>query len=288
MINIPEKEVNFMRKYLAAALQLNSADNKENNLENIKKYVAQAAQKGAKLIAMPECANYEGFNIKQAAENIPDGETFRILSKLAAEYNVWLHCGSIYEKGIDERPYNCTMVINPQGQLMAKYHKMHPFDVELSDGTCVKESDDICPGEEMITVSTEEIGTLGLAICYDIRFGELFRLMALDGAEIFVTPANFTYTTGKDHWETILRTRAIENGCYVIAPCQTGQKCKFKAYGNSMIIDPWGKIIARAGEEEGIIMAEIDLDYVKKVRKQIFTLENRREDIYTLKYNKGE
>ena len=274
-----------MRKYTAAVIQIDSGNDKKINIEKISRFVQQAAEMGAKFIALPECSVYEGTDIKDAAEDIPDGETFGVFSALASEYNVYIHCGSIYEKGKDARPYNASVLISPDGKLMAKYHKMHPFDVELANGTWVRESDDICPGENIVAAESE-LGKISLAICYDIRFAEIFRLMALDGAEIFVTPANFTYTTGKDHWETILRTRAIENGCYVIAPCQCGEKCKFRAYGNSMIIDPWGNIVARAGEEECIITAEIDLDYVEKVRKQIFMLENRREDIYSLKYNR--
>ena len=280
------KGVNRMRKYTAAVIQIDSGNDKKKNIEKICHFVQQASEMGAEFIALPECSVYEGTDIKENAEEIPDGESFRCFSDLAKKYNVYIHCGSIYEKGKDERPFNASMLISPDGKLMAKYHKIHPFDVELSDGTWVRESDDICPGDSIVMAESDDIGKIGFAICYDIRFAEIFRLMALGGAEVFVTPANFTYTTGKDHWETILRTRAIENGCYVIAPCQCGEKSKFKAYGNSMIIDPWGNIIARAGEEECIITAEIDLDYVERVRKQIFMLENRREDIYSLKYNK--
>lgn len=174
------------------------------------------------------------------------------------------------------------MVINPNGELVAKYHKIHPFDVVISNGPTCKESDRICPGEGIVTVDTGEVGHLGLSICYDIRFCEMYRLMALEGAQIFLTPADFTMNTGKDHWETILRTRAIENGCYVIAPGQFGVKPRFQAYANSMIIDPWGNVIARASNKPCVITAEIHLDYLEKVRKQIFTLENRRPDIYDL------
>jgi len=274
-----------MRKFLAAAIQLDSQGNKMENLKNIYSLVEEAASKGARLIALPESANYDGTDFKSAAEDIPGGETFELMSYLAQKHGVWLHCGSIYEKNADDgRPYNCTMVINPQGELAAKYRKTHLFDIKLENsGLCVRESDDICPGNEIVTLDTGEVGVLGLSICYDIRFGEMFRLMALEGAEIFVTPADFTMNTGKDHWETVLRTRAIENGCYVIAPNQIGQKPKFSSYGNTMIIDPWGTVIARASDKVGVVMAEIDLDYAEKVRKQVFTLENRREDLYLLK-----
>ena len=131
-------------------------------------------------------------------------------------------------------------------------------------------------------MDTKEVGHLGLSICYDMRFGELFRIMALEGANILLCPANFTLNTGKDHWLPLLKARAIENSCYVIAPGQIGRKPRFQAYGHSMVIDPWGNVIACASDKPCFITAEIDLDYVQTVRQQIFTLENRRSDRYIL------
>lgn len=196
---------------------------------------------------------------------------------------VWLHCGSIYEKNPnDPRPFNSTMVIDPRGNLAAKYHKIHPFDVVIPNGPVNRESERICPGDEIVTVDTGEVGHLGLSICYDMRFAEMYRIMALEGAQILLMPADFTMPTGKDHWETILRTRAIENGCYVVAPAQYGVKPKFQAYANSLVVDPWGNVIARASNHPQVITAEIDLDYLQQVRRQIFTLENRRPDVYSL------
>lgn len=273
-----------MNKFVAAALQIDSQDNVDTNLENASILVKEAVDRGAKLIAMPENMHYVGPDSIGHAELVPGGKTFQLMSALAQKYNVWLHCGSIYEKNSkDSRPYNCTMVINPAGKLVAKYHKLHPFDVVITNGPTNKESDRICPGSEIVTVDTGEVGHLGLSICYDIRFGELYRIMALEGAQILLAPADFTMNTGKDHWEAILRTRAIENECYVIAPAQFGIKPKFQAYANSMIIDPWGNVIARASNRPNqVITAEIDLDYVEKVRNQTFTLANRRSDVYSL------
>ena len=174
-------------------------------------------------------------------------------------------------------------MINPQGELAARYRKLHPFDVVIPNGPEHRESRQVCPGREIVTVDTGEVGKLGLAICYDLRFGELFRLMALEGAQILLEPANFTMPTGKDHWEVLLRARSIENGCYVLAPAQCGQKPDFQAYGNAMIVDPWGTVIARASDRTQVVTAEIDLDYVAQVRRQLFTLENRREDVYSLR-----
>lgn len=272
-----------MNKFIAAAIQMDSTGNLQENLAAITDFVDEAAARGAKLIAMPENVNYVGTESAANAEEVPGGPTFRHLSALAQKHQVWLHCGSIYEKNPhDPRPYNCNMVINPKGELVAKYHKLHPFDVVIKNGPEVKESDRICPGSDIVTVDTGEVGHWGLSICYDIRFGEMYRLMALEGAQILFTPADFTMNTGKDHWEPLLRARAIENGCYVIAPGQYGIKPKFQAYGKSLIVDPWGNVIAKAPDHPCVITAEIDLDYLDKVRKQIFTLENRRSDLYSL------
>ena len=172
-------------------------------------------------------------------------------------------------------------MINPQGEIIAKYHKLHTFDVTLPDGTVCDESARIHPGDEIVTVDTE-LGKLGFAICYDIRFPELFRIMALEGAQVIFTPASFTMPTGKDHWEPILRTRAIENGLYIVAAGQIGKKARFAAYGNSMVVDPWGTVISRAKDQPGITYGEIDLDYLDKIRQQIPSLKNRRADVYTL------
>ena len=272
-----------MKKILAGVIQLDSQDDVQANLAAAEELIRGAAAQGAKLICMPESVNYVGPGIRDIAEAVPGGPTFQRFSALAKELNVWLHCGSIYAQSGEERPYNCTMVINPQGELAAHYEKLHPFDVSIGNGgPTVRESDRICPGQNIVTVDTKEVGHLGLSICYDMRFGELFRIMALEGANILLCPANFTLNTGKDHWLPLLKARAIENGCYVIAPGQIGRKPRFQAYGHSMVIDPWGNVIACASDKPCFITAEIDLDYVQTVRQQIFTLENRRSDRYIL------
>ena len=271
-----------MSRYLAAAIQMDTQADREENFRTLEKLIAQAAEQGAKLICMPECVTYLGRNIADAAEEVPGGPSFRFFSAQAKRHGVWLHCGSIYEKSGDQRPYNCTMLLNPQGELVARYRKLHPFDVVLPNGTSVRESDTIRPGDSIVTAQAGRLGRLGFAICYDMRFGELFRLMALEGAQIFVVPANFTLATGKDHWLPLLRARAIENGCYVIAPGQIGKKPQFEAFGHSLIIDPWGTVTACASHRPGVVLAEIDLDLEQQVRRQLFTLENRREDLYTL------
>lgn len=273
-----------MNRFIAAAIQMDSQDDVQQNLAAATAMIEQAAARGAKLITMPESMNYVGPDNAGHAEDVPGGPTFLQMAALAKKHSVWLHCGSIYEKAPgDPRPYNSTMVISPKGELVAKYHKIHPFDVVITNGPTNRESDRICPGSEVVTVDTGEVGHLGLSICYDMRFPELYRLMALAGAQILLAPADFTMNTGKDHWETLLRTRAIENGCYVIAPAQYGVKPKFQAYANTLIIDPWGNVIARASNHPCVITAEIDLDYLGQVRRQVFSLENRRPDIYDLR-----
>ena len=272
-----------MNKFTVAVLQLDSQDDVQKNLDTVVSFIEEAAARGAKLITMPERMNYVGLDNAGHAEEIPGGPTFQLMSEQAKKYGVWLHCGSIYEKNPnDPRPFNSTMVIDPRGNLAAKYHKIHPFDVVIPNGPVNRESERICPGDEIVTVDTGEVGHLGLSICYDMRFAEMYRIMALEGAQILLMPADFTMPTGKDHWETILRTRAIENGCYVVAPAQYGVKPKFQAYANSLVVDPWGNVIARASNHPQVITAEIDLDYLQQVRRQIFTLENRRPDVYSL------
>lgn len=273
-----------MTKFIAAAVQMDSQDDKMANLAAAEGYIRDAAARGARLVVLPESMNYIGRDMAQEAEAIPGGPTFQRLSGLARELDLWLEAGSIYESNPEDpaRPFNTTFLICPDGTLAAKYAKLHPFDVVLPNGVTSRESDRVCPGKKLTVVETD-LGKVGLGICYDIRFGEMFRIMALEGAKLFAVPANFTVNTGKDHWEVLLRARAIENECYVIAPNQMGKKPRFIAYGNSLMVDPWGTVIARASDKPGVITAEIDLDYVTKVRQSTFTLDNRRPDVYQLR-----
>lgn len=269
-----------MRKYMVAVVQMDTQNDKEANWAQIADYIDEAAEKGAKLVAFPEVVNILSEE-PEFAEMIP-GPTTELFMQKAKEHGIWVHGGSISEVNPEgERTYNTTVLINPQGEIAARYSKLHNFDMTLPDGSCVRESDKKEPGKEITTVQTE-LGHLAFAICYDMRFPELFRLMTLQGAEVIFLPANFTMPTGKDHWEPILRARAIENGCYIIAPNQTGVKEKFTAYGNSMVVDPWGAVIARASDKPGVILAEIDLDYLDAVRKRNPSVQNRRTDMYQL------
>lgn len=269
-----------MRKFMVAAVQMDTQNDKEANWRQMAAYIDEAAAKGAQMVAFPEVVNILSEE-PQYAETIP-GPTTELLAEKAREHQLWIHGGSISAVNPDGvRTYNTTVLINPQGEIVARYSKLHNFDMTLPDGSSVRESDRKEPGREIVTVETE-LGHLGFAICYDMRFPELFRLMTLAGAQIIFLPANFTMPTGKDHWEPLLRARAIENGCYLIAPNQVGVKEKFVAYGNSMIVDPWGTVIARASDKPGVILAEIDLDYLEAVRRRNPSVANRRTDVYQL------
>jgi len=273
-----------MRKFLIGIIQLDTQNDKGKNLAQICEYIDEAASKGAQLVALPEVMNLLGDNIGEGggAEPIP-GYSTEILARKAKELGIYIHCGSIKEEIPGEtKGFNTTVMLDREGRIIARYRKLHTFDVTLTDGTVCNESARIQPGAEIVTVDSD-LGKLGFSICYDIRFPELFRLLALDGAQIIFTPANFTLPTGKDHWEPILRARAIENGCYIVAPAQIGKKPNFTAFGNSLVVDPWGTVIARSKDQPGVTLAEIDLDFLDKIRGQIPSLKNRRSDIYELK-----
>jgi predicted amidohydrolase len=271
-----------MEKYLAAAIQLDSQQNKRENLKAIGELIDEAASKNAKIIGLPETITYIGVDeeVKDNAELI-GGETTQLLCEKAKKYNVWLHGGSFFElvEGQD-KVYNTTLLINPKGEIVAIYRKLHLFDVEIDSGHSIKESNIYLPGEEIVVAKTD-LGNIGLSICYDIRFPEIYRIMALMKAQVIFAPASFTLFTGRDHWEPILRARAIENGCYIIAPSQIGKKAMVQTNGKTMIIDPWGNVIAKASDYPSVILAEIDLQYVNSVRKQIPVLKNRRLEIYS-------
>lgn len=274
-------DMKHMRKYKIAAVQMDSGNDKMENLRTAEKYLEEAAGQGARLVCFPEDMNLVGKNRGEGGngEEIP-GVTTELLRRKATEYGIYIHSGS-FRKNIpgDSRYYNTSVLISPEGEIFGEYHKIHTFDVTLPDGTVSMESKQIRPGEQIVTVDTE-LGCLGFAICYDLRFPELFRAMALRGAQVIFVPANFTDATGRDHWEVLLRSRAIENGCYIIAPDQCGRKPAYLAHGNTMVIDPWGTVAARAAQEPGVIFAEVDLDVLSEVRRKIPSLANCRRDIF--------
>lgn len=272
------------RQYKIAIVQLQTSCQLKDNLVKIEKFIRVAAQEGAKLIAFPEVMNIIDSHMPSYSES-DGGETFRLLSRLAKTLGVYIHGGSWSETiPASKKHYNTSYLFDDKGIVVGKYRKIHTFDITDPSGQIYRESDTVTSGQEVVVVETP-LGKLGFAICYDLRFPELHRLLALKGAEIIFNPSDFNLMTGKDHWEVLLRARAIENGVYMIAADQYGQNAKMLAYGNSLVVNPWGTVIARAGDGEQILYADIDLDGLAEIRNRMQTLENRQSEVYRLSEN---
>jgi len=231
-----------MRSYLAAAVQMTASSSKEENLAKAETFVRLAAERGASVIVLPEVFAWRGPRAEEPAqiESIP-GPTSERLRELARRHGIYLLAGSFLEKSEESRAYNTSLLINPEGNILAHYRKIHLFDVDIPGQVRVKESDTKKPGQEVVICQTP-LGMFGLSVCYDLRFPELYRQLAQQGAEVMFVPSAFTFPTGAAHWEPLLRARAIENQTYIIAPNQIGKNTHgFADYGNSMIIDPGGK-----------------------------------------------
>ena len=266
------------KTFLAAAIQMTSGSDKSANLEKAERLIRLAAARGARFIGLPEVFNWRGKRTDEpaAAEGL-EGPTISAMARLARELEIHLLAGSITEDAPGEsRRYNTSVLLGPDGARLAIYRKIHLFDVDLPGLVTFKESDAKLPGTEVVTAATA-IGTVGLSVCYDIRFPELYRRLAFAGARILTIPSAFTFPTGEAHWEVLMRARAIENQCYVIAPAQFGPNVHgFIDYGNSMIVDPWGRALARAADTEGAVIAPIDLEYLERVRRELPSLANAR------------
>jgi len=264
-----------------ALVQMNSQDDRAQNHERAEGLVGQAAAWGPDLVVLPELWTYLGpaKRYAEVAEPIP-GETSELLARLAARYRFWLVGGSYVEAIPDQvRFYNTSLVFDPDGELVARYRKLHLFDVEV-EGKIYEESAAIAPGTETVVTKVAGVPT-GLSICYDLRFPELYRRLAVQGARLLTVPAAFTTETGKDHWEVLLRARAIENQAYVLAAAQCGPHPPGRScYGNSMIVDPWGVVLARGGYQEGVVVADVDLGHADRIRRSLPALANRREDVF--------
>ncbi len=267
-----------------AVIQVNSRDNPAENLTNVERFLDQAADMGAQFAGLPEYWSYLGpySGFDDAAQTIP-GPFVERLQEKARKHKMIVHGGSIVERHpeIAGKFYNTSVLINRDGEIAARYRKIHLFDVKLNNGEKHYESERIVPGNEIVTAEIDGI-TFGLAICYDLRFPELTRLLALHGAQILMMPAGFTMHTGRDHWEVLLRARAIENLYYVVAPAQVGMYPPNKqCFGRSMIVDPWGLVLAQAQDMPTVIMADLDLTRIDQARGQIPCLENRRPEAYS-------
>jgi deaminated glutathione amidase len=270
------------REMVAAAVQMSSTPDKRENFETAENLIRDAAKRGAELVALPEMWSCHGLDpvYRENAEPVP-GPTTEFLGSLAKELGVYLLGGSIFEGGEgSERLSNTSTFFAPDGELSAVYRKIHLFDVKAPDREYL-ESADIEAGSEVVTAKAGA-ATLGLSVCYDVRFPELYRMLALRGAEVFAVPAAFTLQTGRDHWELLLRARAVENQAFVVAPAQWGRKADGRwTYGRSMVVDPWGTVLATCPDRDGFALATLDLDYLDRFREEFPSLRNRRPDSYS-------
>lgn len=265
--------------------QLKVGRQKDENLRRAKEMIVRAAGRGAKMVALPEMFNcpYQASLFPEYAESFPEGPSVKMLSEIARALQIYVVGGSIPERA-GERVYNTSFIFGPGGELLGRHRKVHLFDVDLPGGVKVRESSTLAPGDGVTVVRTE-FCSVGVAVCYDVRFPELFRLMALAGAQAIVVPAAFNLTTGPAHWEITFRVRAVDNQVYVAdASPARDYTAGYVAYGHSLVVDPWGEILAAAGEGEEIIYAEIDLEKIEKVRRQLPLLQHRRTDLYKLNF----
>ena len=260
--------------------QMNTQDKKTKNLEAAEAAIDKLAAQGADLVVLPEMFHFLGLDEEKItnAELIPGPSIDRLQRKAKAK-GIFLHCGSILEK-VGNKIYNATVVFNRQGERVAFYRKIHLFDVEIPGGIVYKESAVVTPGKEVVTFNCEGV-TVGLSICYDLRFPELYRKLADQGASLILIPAAFTLMTGKDHWEPLIRARAVENVCYVAACGQWGfHPPNNQCWGHSMVVNPWGAVIAQCRDGESMVLAELDFEYMHSVREKLPALQHRRKDIF--------
>ncbi len=272
-----------MPRFLAAAVQMTSTSDAEANWHIARALVERAAGYGARFVATPENTNYLGPHrdkVRRAEPlDLEHGTTCHRFSRLAKRLGIHLLLGSFNESsGEPERCYNTSVLFSPEGEILAAYRKIHLFDVEVSADVRFVESATVVPGEDIVVASTP-LGCFGLSVCYDLRFAELYRQLRDDGAEILAVPSAFTMTTGRAHWYALQRARAVENQCWVISPAQHGRHDDDglrESYGHTMIVDPWGQVVAAAGDGPGLALAEIDTGIVHRVRRAMPVADHRR------------
>lgn len=267
-----------MKSYLAAAVQMNSSPDLQKNLAQAEDLIDLAVRQGAELICLPENFSFlgeEAAKLSQAEAIAQQSEKF--LKTMAQRYQITLLGGGFPVPTDAGKVYNTALLIGTDGEELARYEKVHLFDVNLPDGNTYQESQTVLAGMRLPPVHpSKEFGNLGLSVCYDVRFPELYRHLSQMGAEILVIPAAFTAYTGKDHWQILLQARAIENTCYVIAPAQTGKHYAMRqSHGHAVIIDPWGIILADAGDKPGVAIAAIEPMRLEQVRRQMPSLQHR-------------
>ncbi|MBI2892232.1 MAG: carbon-nitrogen hydrolase family protein [Deltaproteobacteria bacterium] len=269
-----------MNKHIAAVVQLTSVADVAKNLARARELVGAAADRGASVVLLPENFAFMGPEADRVAlaEPVPDGgPILAVLRELATNRRIHLIAGGFPERSDDPaRTYNACLFVDPRGQIVGHYRKIHLFDVAIPDGARYEESRTVLPGREPV-VATTELGTIGLSVCYDLRFPELYRELVRRGAEILVVPSAFTAYTGKDHWHPLLTARAIENQCFVLAAAQVGRHdSKRVTYGHSIILDPWGRALAEVADGDAIALAELDPAALERARRELPALQHRR------------
>ena len=261
-----------------ALVQLDATGDVDANIDRATALADEAAAGDARLVVLPEYLQFRGDDagFRASARPIP-GPFTDAFAAVARRRSVWILAGSLAES-IDDpaRPCNTSVLIDPDGSIAAAYRKIHLFDVAVDDGPVDTESARVTPGDTAVVADVDGV-KIGLTVCYDLRFPELYRTLALAGAEVLAVPSNFTERTGRDHWEVLLRARAIENQCYVVAAGQTGDHEPARTcFGRSMIIDPWGTVLAQAPDTVGIVTADLDLGRLDTIREELPSLANRR------------
>ena len=272
-----------MTKVKVALCQMNVIDDKEENLRKASLMIAQGVEENADFIVLPEMFNcpYSNDKFIEYAEVEKDSQTLLEISKLACENNIYILAGSIPEKENDKL-YNTSYLFDKKGDIIAKHRKMHLFDIDVKGKITFKESDVLTAGDNF-TIANTEFGKIGIGICYDIRFPELARIMAQKGASILFYPGAFNMTTGPAHWELLFKSRALDNQVYCVGVAPAlNEDASYHSFGHSIVTSPWGEIIAEANEKETLIISEIDLDEIKKIREELPLLKNKREDLYEI------
>jgi deaminated glutathione amidase len=277
------QDVEMTWKHRIAAVQMTATDSLASNLTHCAEAIAQCAADRATIVVLPECFAFLGAvegDKRAAAESLDEapGPIFRMLATAASKHSVWIVGGGMPETvaGDPSRTFNTAVVVNPFGKLTSRYRKLHLFDVDIPGGAVLKESAGTAAGDQVVTTDIGNVPT-GLSICYDVRFPELYREQRVAGAELLLVPAAFTAHTGKSHWHVLLRARAIENQAWVVAAAQTGQhNAKRASYGHSVIINPWGDVVAELADGVGFIAADIDHDAVALRRTQMPCLQHAK------------
>ena len=270
-----------MTKIKLALCQMNVVDNKEKNMKTARLMIEESISKNADFIILPEMFNcpYSNDKFIEYGEKEKSSETLSEISKLAKSNNAYILAGSIPEIE-EDKLYNTSYLFDRQGNVIAKHRKMHLFDIDVKGKITFKESDVLTAGNDF-TIADTEFGKVGIGICYDIRFPELAKIMVENGALILIYPGAFNMTTGPAHWELLFRSRAMDNQtfCIGVAPALNND-ASYHSYGHSIITNPWGEVIAQASEKESLIISEIDLSEIKKVREELPLLKNKRDDLY--------